>query len=184
MFPYFNQDNEKLKEIMAKPKPIMDERMHKAVSSAIIDCEKDITESLAFPGLFKRLKFERYHGNKKLETPNCSEFLLCVLALQIIKKPATTNQISILLSVLFPALLKNLQELRTSVEDVLSEEKEFVKRLKMGVPYYKINSIEIRNTKKLLEDFVKNTHNQMQLQKAYFDHSVLKCLLNSIEIHI
>ena len=183
MFPYFNQDNENLKEIMAKSKPNMDERMHKTISSAIIDCEKDITESLAFPGLFKRLRFERY-GNNKLETPNCSEFLLCVLALQIIKKPATTNQISILLCVLFPALLKNLQELRASVEDVLSEEKEFVKRLKRGVPYYKINSIEIRNTKKLLEDFVKNTHNQMQLQKAYFDHSVLNCLLNLIDIHI
>ena len=184
IFPYFNQNNEKCKEIMAKSKPVVDESMHKIISSSLLDSEKDIKESLVFPGLFKRLFFERYHGNNIFEKPNCSEFLLCVLALQIIKKQATANQISLLLIILFPALLNNLQELKASVQDVLSEEKEFVKSMKMGVPYYKINSIETRNTKKLLEDFVKNTHNQMQLRKSFFDHSVLKCLLKSIDIHI
>ena len=184
VFPYFNQNNEKCKEIIAKPKPVLNESMHKIISSSLLDSEKDIKISLVVPGIFKRLLFERYHGNNMLETPNCSEFLLCVLALQIIKKQASANQISILLTVLFPALLNNLQELKASVQVILSEEKEFVKTTIVGVPYYKINSIEIRSSKKLLEDFVKNTHNQMQLQKSFFDHSVLKCLLKSIDIHI
>lgn len=184
IFPYFNQNNEKCKEIMAKSKPVLDESMHKIISSSLLESEKDIKESLVFPGLFKRLFFETIHENNMLEKPNCSEFLLCVMALQIIKKQATANQISILLTVLFPALLNNLPELKASVQDVLTEEKEFVKSMEMGVPYYKINSIEIRSTKKLLEDFVKNTHNQMQLKKSFFDHTVLRCLLMSIDINI
>ena len=183
LFPYFNQDKEKFKDIMTKSKPVIDEEMNKRISSALTESEKDVKESLAFSGLFKRLNFERCHGSK-FETPNCSEFLLCVLALRILKRPATANQISILLAVIFPALLKNFLELKTSVQDVLSDEKEFVKTLKSGAPYYKINSIMTRNTQKLLEDFVKNTHNQEQLKKAFFDNSVLNSLLMSIDIYI
>ena len=158
--------------------------MDRIISSTMIDSQNEIEGSLVFPSLIKRFDFERCHRSNKFEKPNCSEFLLCVLALKIIKKPATVNQIAILISVIFPALLNNLQEFKTSVEEVLSEEKEFVKSFELSVPYYRINSIEIRNTKKLLEDFVKNTHNHMQLQKAYFDPSVLNCLLKSIDIYV
>ena len=50
-FPYFNQNNEKCKEIMAKSKPVLDESMHKIISSSLLDSEKDIKEcARAFTG--------------------------------------------------------------------------------------------------------------------------------------
>ena len=180
LFPYFNQDKDICLDIITKAKHVDDERIHNTLSES----EQKLEESLAFPGLFKRLNFERYNGTKKWEKPNCSEFLLCVLALQIIKQPATANQISILLSIIFPALLQNLKELKRSIDEVLSEEKEFVRSPKMGIFYYNINSIELRNTKKMLKEFVQNIHNQEKFYESYFDSSVLNCFFKSIDIHV
>ena len=162
---------------------MVNQELMKKIPKILEESKSELEESLLFSGLLKRLMMEN-NTTKKLNKPDCSEFLLCTLALLVFRQKATVDQIAIFLSLIFPALLPHLTELKEALLEVLSEEKEFVGKERDGKLFYEINTIELKNAKKMLEEFVKIPHNFNGLKEAYFDDNGLHELLKSIDLKV
>ena len=164
-------------------KMIVNQELLEKIPNILEESKSELEESLLFSSLMKRLVME-CNTAKKLHKPDCSEFLLCTLALLVFRQKATVDQIAIFLSLIFPALLPHLTELKEALLEVLSEEKEFVGKEKDGKLFYEINTIELKNAKKMLEEFAKIPHNFNGLKEAYFDDEGLHDLLMLIDLKV
>ena len=165
-------------------KMIVNQELLEKIPNILEESKSELEESLLFSNLMKRLVMEYNAAAKKLHKPDCSEFLLCTLALLVFRQKATVDQIAIFLSLIFPALLPHLTELKEALLEVLSEEKEFVGKEKDGKLFYEINTIELKNAKKMLEEFAKIPHNFNGLKEAYFDDKGLHDLLMLIDLKV
>ena len=163
---------------------IVNQELLEKIPNILEESKSELEESLLFSSLMKRLVMEYNAAAKKLHKPDCSEFLLCTLALLVFRLKATVDQIAIFLSLIFPALLPHLTELKEALLEVLSEEKEFVGKEKDGKLFYEINTIELKNAKKMLEEFAKIPHNFNGLKEAYFDDKGLHDLLMLIDLKV
>ena len=189
IFPYFNEFPTDCANVMNhfndQDVNLDHEKLHE-FQKILSSSRKQFEESLLFPNLLRVLEFNKPKKIKEAKEPDCSDFLLCTLALLVIRKPASVDQICYLLGVLFPAFLLDLDELKAALIEVLTEAKEFVSTEMHGVSYFKINSIELKNSTKMLRDFVKCSHNFNELRDTYFDTKPdsLNVLLKSVGIQV
>lgn len=189
IFPYFNEFPTDCSNVMNhfdnKDVNVDHEKLHE-FQNILSSSRKQFEDSLLFPNLLRVMEFNKPKKIKIAKEPDCSDFLLCTLALLLIQKPASLNQICILLGLLFPAFLLDLDELKDALTEVLTEAKEFVSTETNGVSYFKINSIELRNSTKMLRDFVKCSHNFNELRDTFFDTKPdsLNVLLKSVGIQV
>ena len=179
IFPYFNQNHLDIDYIWRiKNKDSLD------TNSVLKVLKIHPEESFLLPCLKTRIEslFTKSKRSQDHKEPDCSEFLLVILALLILDQAAGVEQILVLLVLLFPGLSKHRGELKQMICDTLTEEKEFVIKEIKGRVHYKINTIEMRNSRKMLEDFVQNQHNFNDLKNSFFDPKCLAGLFKSIGI--
>ena len=135
---------------------------------------------------FKSRLLSLYKTSKSFEgkKPDCSEFLLVTLALLILQRSASIDEITVLLFLLFPGLAHHKAELKEMVKETVTEEKEFVIKEINGRVHYKINTIELRNSKRMLEEFVQNQHNFKGLQETFFEPKSFAKVFTSIGVKL
>ena len=136
---------------------------------------EDIENTLLFPELAVRLKKSINFKSKKL--PECSEFILITFAMLLLRTSATADQLSSLIVFLFPAILPSLKNFKMTLVEVLSEAKEIVKDEQC---YFKINTIEMKNVRRMLDEYVKNPFNYKNMKESFFDSATFDPVLQHV----
>ena len=139
---------------------------------------RDIQDALIFPELITRLNAD-IKEFEKFRHPGYSDFMLALLAMIALKVPATTEQIAIFLTMLFPHVYKEITSWKKKFSQQITKEKEFVEIEEEGVKKYKVNEITWMKSFKILEDFTKIPHNMETLKQSVFDQTILSALFPS-----
>jgi len=197
VFPYFNQNSGECRamvlkvynctsEDMAKGrfrlKPaLLDKLLHK-VEKALASNTKAIEDALIFPELITRLNANIRDYDKE-KHPGYSDFMLALFAMVALKVPATTEQIAIFLTMLFPYVYKEIGSWKKKFSHQVHKEKEFVEVEEDGVKKYKVNEIMWMRSSKILEDFTRMPHNLEMLKQSVFDKRFLPVLFPSFNWH-
>jgi len=156
IFPYYHDKTTELKEIIENS-----ETGNLQLHGGLLE---DIGNAMLFPEMNVRFKKPINSNAKKL--PECSEFILLTFAMLLIKNSSTADQLSSLIVFLFPAILPSMKEFKMSLTEVLSEAKEIVKDDQC---YYRFNSIEMKNVRRMLDEHVKNPFNYKNMKESFFD---------------
>lgn len=181
LFPYFNENLSEIDSILLeKDNPCED-------AGILVKALNLQSENIFLLPCFKSRLLSLYKTSKTSfegKRPDCSEFLLTTLALLILQRPSTVEEITVLLLLLFPGLAPHKKELKEMVKETVTEEKEFVIKEINGQVHYKINTIELRNSKRMLEEFVQNQHNFKGLQETFFEPKSFAGIFASIGVKL
>ena len=192
IFPYYGDNMDQCRQMIlkvyncnpddmgntrARLKPNLLEKLTKRMEKQLSTNSMQIERTLLSPRLLRRIKMQGSKYLKRKKYPECSEFLLVLLALLVIRRSVTVSQLVIFLALLFPAMQPHIPSLNRSVSEILSQGKEFVQEQLEDVKLYKLNSIEFSKSVKMLEDFIKMPHNRKQLKESAFDPNTLEFYL-------
>ena len=176
----YNCNPDDMGNTRARLKPNLLEKLTKRMEKQLSNNSMQIERTLLSPRLLRRIKMEGSKYLKRKKYPECSEFLLVLLALLVIRRSVTVAQLVIFLALLFPAMQPYIPSLNRSVSEILSQGKEFFQEQLGDVKLFKLNSIEYSKSVKMLEDFIKMPHNRKQLKESAFDPNTLEFYLKSI----
>ena len=194
IFPYYGANIEECQKMIlevyncqpdhmtntrARLKPELLEKLSSRMEKQLTRHSGQIERALLAPQLLERFRLEGMRSLKSRKYPECSEFLLVMFSLLVLKRPVSVDQISVFLSVLFPALQPHIVSLKKTISDTL-QGKEFFEEQVGNTKLYRLNSIEHSKSLKLLEDFIKMPHNLRELKEAAFDADMLDFYLKSI----
>ena len=161
-------------------KPEILEKLMKRTEKQFSNSSEQIEKTLLTPRLLKRFQMSGCKSLTRKKYPECSEFLLVLLALLILKKSASVDQLAIFLALLFPALQPHIAKLKVSLSELLPQGKEFFEEQIGDTKFYKLNSIEHSKAVKMVEEFTKMPHNLRELKESAFDGEILEFYLKSI----
>ena len=193
IFPYFNKNPWECKSMVLKVynctsedmtkgrfrlKPALLDKLLDRVQKALASNTKAIEDALIFPELIGRLNAKISDFDKE-KHPGYSDFMLALFAMIALKVPATTNQIAIFLTMLFPYVYKEIGSWKKKFSGQIHKEKEFVEVEEDGVKKYEVNEIIWMRSSKILEDFTRMPHNMEVLKQSVFDERFLSVLFPS-----
>ena len=195
IFPYYSDNIEECRQMIyevyncnpddstnsrVRLKPEILEKLMKRTEKQFSNCSEQIEMTLLSPRLLKRLQLDGLKCLTRKKYPECNEFLLVLLALLILRKSASVDQLAIFLSLLFPALQPHISKLKSSISELLPQGKEFFVEQVGDTKLYRLNSIEHSKSVKILEEFTKMPHNLRELKDSAFDGETLEFYLKSI----
>ena len=197
IFPYFNQSQEECKAMVLKVYNCTSEDMAKGrfrlrpalldkllikVEKALATNTRAIEEALIFPEFIKRLNTDIVNYDT-FKHPGYSDFMLALFAMIALKVPATTEQIAIFLTMVFPHVYKEITSWKKKFSQQMHKEKEFVEIEEKGAKKYKVNEIMWMKSYKILEEFTRMPHNMDMLRQSAFDKEIMPVLFPSLSWH-
>ena len=180
IFQVYNCNPEDRTNSRVRLKPEILEKLMARTEKQFSNCSEQIEKTLLNPRLLKRLQLEGSKSLTRKKYPECNEFLLVLLALLVLKKSASVDQLAIFLALLFPALQPHIAKLKISIAELLPQGKEFFQEQIGDTKFYKLNSIEHSKSVKMVEEFTKMPHNLRELKESAFDGEILEFYLKSI----